>query len=78
MIAEGKPEKFGLLDRNGNTVIPCIYDWIYPALSGENILVKKGKRWGLINLKNEPVTRFIYDTIKIEDEQEPELYMQGM
>lgn len=46
-----KNDKWGCLDLDGNTVIPLIYDWIYPFGIGPNCVtqVKLNGKWGLID-----------------------------
>lgn len=46
-----KNDKWGCLDLEGNTVIPLIYDWIYPFGIGPNCVtqVKLNGKWGLID-----------------------------
>jgi hypothetical protein len=64
VVTQGTPDKFGLVDGDGNQLIPCIYDSIYPVLHGGHVIVKKGKKWGLVDFKNKLVKDFVYPTVE--------------
>lgn len=52
-------DKYGMEDNNGNVVISVIYDDIY---YGEGLFcVKKGDKWGYVNIKEEEVIPIQYD-----------------
>lgn len=53
-----KGNKWGLIYDN-KVVIPCEYDEIKHHASNEEVLfAKKNGKWGLINKKNQPITKF--------------------
>lgn len=54
--------KYGFIDSTGTYVFEPLYDDIYHRY-GDLIKVKKGERWGFININGEVATKIEYDTI---------------
>jgi len=50
----------GLIDLNGNEILPCIYADVGQFTNGYRAIKKKGEAWGYIDSKGKEVTRFIY------------------
>ena len=52
----------GVIDKGGNEIVPCEYDWI-SELSDGLIAVKKGDKWGYLNVNGEVVIpcKYIYE-----------------
>lgn len=47
--------KYGIVDKNDKTIIPCMYDeWLY-KVGGDKFVVKKDNKYGIINFKNQLV-----------------------
>ena len=55
-------EKWGLVNMEGEIIIPCEYENIYAPINGI-IRCKKNKRWGCVNEKNEIIIPFEFDYI---------------
>jgi hypothetical protein len=75
-----KDGRWGVIDTDGNAVVPLIYDnasfdWVYHNekyfANGVIPMLLDGK-WGLVNSKGKEVTAFKYDNISYED------YFAGM
>jgi len=56
--------KWGFIDKEGNEIIPFMYDSVSPFSDGL-ARAKFDNKWGVINIKNEVVIPFIYDGIVI-------------
>lgn len=58
-----KNDKWGCLDLEGNTVIPLVYDWIFPF--GKDPLdttgAKRNGKWGIIDRKGNVIIPCVYD-----------------
>lgn len=52
---------YGILDEEGNEVVPFIYDDITTFLGANEFIVKKENKLGVTNHKNEPLTEVIFD-----------------
>ncbi|EJL75153.1 WG repeat-containing protein [Chryseobacterium populi] len=61
IICKNKENFYGMLDEEGNEVIPFMYDDIVTFLGENEIVVQKGKKFGLTNHKGEPLKEVIYD-----------------
>lgn len=58
--------KYGLINLEGNVVIPLIYDDInFKSDSSRYIAAKKDGKYGLINANNEELLAFEYDAIEV-------------
>ncbi|MGL6063482.1 MAG: WG repeat-containing protein [Fusobacteriaceae bacterium] len=55
-----KDNKYGLLDKNLNILVPVEYDWLSGSSTSEILLGKLGEKIGYINKKNEKVVPFEY------------------
>lgn len=61
-----KDGKLGFLDKNANVVIPFIYDQKTLRMPYSNkykqrvIIVKKGRKWGLLSMKGKVLVKFKY------------------
>ena len=60
--------KYGIVDKNDKTIIPCMYDeWLY-KVGGDKFVVKKDNQYGIINSKNQLVYGMIpYPIIAYSD-----------
>ena len=63
LCAREEDKGFGILDKNGQELIPTIYDSIRQIYNHSIVIAKKKGKWGLINLKNKTIAPFIYDSI---------------
>jgi hypothetical protein len=61
LVYKNKENKYGMMNEEGKEVIPCIYDDLITFLSANEIVVKKGTKFGVTNHKNEPLKEVIYD-----------------
>lgn len=52
---------YGMMDENGNEIVPFVYDDITTFLGANEFVVKKDNKFGVTNQKNEPLTEIIYD-----------------
>lgn len=59
-----KDIKFGLIDSFGNVRIPLEYDEILPIYG--NLLVQKGKKWGIISYEQKVLVPLVYDNYKVD------------
>ncbi|MDD5569646.1 MAG: WG repeat-containing protein [Bacteroidales bacterium] len=57
-------DKYGLINRTGEIIIPAIYDFVYPRFESELLLVQKNKKCGFFNNKREMMIDFKYDCAK--------------
>lgn len=68
-IKFNKNGKWGLMDRNNNTVIPAMYDDIRLPFDGKDCMnligAKKSEKWGFINSSNQQVAPFIYSSVEL-------------
>jgi len=55
--------KYGVVDLNGNLMIPLEYDDMHFYAHEDKILAKKGEYWGEINFKNEITVPFEYQQL---------------
>jgi len=46
-------EKRGLLDKDMNVVLPCVYDWIDPGIDSQSFIVRDSDGYSLINAQQE-------------------------
>ncbi len=53
---------FGVLDTNGNIILPFKYDEI-AYVRNDEFLVRKAEKYGIINSKNEIIINFKYDDL---------------
>lgn len=61
LIYQDKEYYYGIMDEEGNEIIPNKYDDIITFLSAREIVIKKDKKYGVTNHKNEPLKEVIYD-----------------
>ncbi|MBK1894749.1 WG repeat-containing protein [Chryseobacterium paridis] len=62
IIYKGKENKYGMIDEKGDEIIPSVYDDIITFLSANEVVVKKGNKFGVTNNRNEPLKEVIYDS----------------
>lgn len=55
--------KYGLLDKTGALLIPCVYDYIQEVAEEKTMIVNKGAYMGLVNINNKALTAINYDYI---------------
>lgn len=60
---KNETDSFGVLDFRGRVMIPAIYDSIKQVTYKEIVVAQRNGKWGLLTIKNKPVTAFIYDRI---------------
>lgn len=60
--------KSGVIDKNGETLIPSMYDMI-EKIEKKYVIVYLEKGMGVVNLRNEIIIPFEYDDIEIKDEK---------
>ena len=51
-------DKYGIMDKNGNVIIPAEYDKVNCFYADDYVQVEKDGKTGIINSKNEPVFEF--------------------
>lgn len=56
--------KYGLLDKNGKLLIPCIYNNILQVEEGRTVIVSKKGYYGLVTVTGKPLTTVKYDYIQ--------------
>lgn len=54
---------YGILDRNGNELIPCIYDEIGDFGTDGLLIVKKEKKYGVVDYRNNIIVPMEYDIV---------------
>lgn len=61
-----KNEKFGVLDKNLNTLIEPIYDGLFKGEKSSLIMAKKNKKFGYLNFKGDIIIPFEYEMGAVE------------
>lgn len=57
-------DKYGLMDKNGNEIIPCQYDDILTLTKEPDLIaVKKDNQWGFVDKNNHTVIPFVYEQV---------------
>ena len=54
---------YGAVNRNGEAVIPIIYDYAMVKFSEGLLAVKKGNKWGYVDANNNVIIPFEYDNL---------------
>lgn len=62
-LVKNKNHKYGFINKSGDLVIPCVYEYAYD-FSDEIATVKRKGMWGAINRRNEVVIPFKYFSLK--------------
>ncbi|ASW75333.1 hypothetical protein IQ37_10250 [Chryseobacterium piperi] len=62
LIYKNTENKYGMMDEEGNELIPGIYDDMVTFLSANEIVVQKENKFGVSNFKNEPLKEVAYDS----------------
>lgn len=60
---ESAEQMFGLVDRTGKVFMDPIYDQISPAKDGKNLLVKKGRKYGITDGNGKWIVPIKYDDL---------------
>ncbi len=63
IIVENNENKYGLIDKNGNTIIDFKYDYIRNCINKDEYLVLMDDKYGIINSKDEVILNNEYDSI---------------
>ncbi|MEN4759725.1 WG repeat-containing protein [Chryseobacterium sp. C39-AII1] len=66
IVAQNSNGLFGILDEKGKEIIPFQYDDIFTFVSENEIVVKKGDKFGVTNYENEPLKEVIYDKYSVD------------
>lgn len=61
LVGKNSNDLYGMMDENGNEIVPFVYDDITTFLGANEFVVKKGNKFGVTNPQNEPLTEIIYD-----------------
>ena len=61
LVGKNSGDLYGMMDENGNEIVPFVYDDITTFLGANEFVVKKGNKFGVTNPQNEPLTEIIYD-----------------
>jgi hypothetical protein len=61
LIGKNGDNLYGMMDENGNEMVPFVYDDITTFLGANEFVVKKNNKFGVTNHKNEPLTEVVYD-----------------
>lgn len=61
LVGKNVDNFYGVLDEDGNEVVPFIYDDIVTFLGANEFIVKKDNKLGVTNDKYEPLTEVIFD-----------------
>lgn len=69
IICKNKENLYGMLDEEGKEIVPFIYDDIVSFLSGDEVVVQKGDKFGVTNLKNEPLKEVVYDKYSADNKK---------
>ena len=60
-------DTYGLIDKTGKTVLPCIYNWISPSDYVEMWCLKKGKEMAVLDKQLQPVIPFMEGNIYVSN-----------
>lgn len=69
IICKNKENLYGMLDEEGKEIVPFIYDDIISFVSGNEVVVQKGDKFGVTNLKNELLKEVIYDKYSADNKK---------
>lgn len=61
LIGQNTDNFYGVMDENGNEIVPFVYDDIMTFLGANEFIVKKDGKFGVTNHENEPLTEVKYD-----------------
>ncbi|KAA0129855.1 WG repeat-containing protein [Chryseobacterium sp. SN22] len=61
LVGKNGDNLYGMMDENGNEMVPFVYDDITTFLGADEFIVKKNNKFGVTNHQNEPLTEIIYD-----------------
>lgn len=61
LVGKNSNNLYGMMDENGNEIVPFVYDDITTFLGANEFIVKKNNKFGVTNDHNEPLTEIIYD-----------------
>ncbi|GEN75607.1 hypothetical protein CHA01nite_13470 [Chryseobacterium hagamense] len=61
LVGKNNDDLYGMMDENGNEIVPFVYDDITTFLGANEFVVKKNNKFGVTNHQNEPLTEIIYD-----------------
>ncbi|WP_294234645.1 WG repeat-containing protein [uncultured Chryseobacterium sp.] len=61
LVGKNTGNFYGMMDENGNEIVPFVYDDITTFLGANEFIVKKDNKFGVTNHKNEPLTEVKYD-----------------
>lgn len=61
LVGKNSDDLYGMMDENGNEIVPFVYDDITTFLGANEFVVKKDNKFGVTNPQNEPLTEIIYD-----------------
>ncbi|MBX2907396.1 MAG: WG repeat-containing protein [Taibaiella sp.] len=66
VVSLGMDSAFGVIDSMGNTLLACVYDNIAQVHHGTIAVVKKGGKWGIVNIRSKTlIAACKYDRIGI-------------
>lgn len=66
IICTNKDNLYGMLDEDGNQIIPFEYSDIFTFLGDNEVVVQKGNKFGVSNHKGEPLSEVIYDKYAVD------------
>lgn len=67
--------KTGVIDGNsGNTLLPCMYEYLSPIINGELFYRSNGK-WGIVGQDNRTVQQVVYDKVEVNKESLSETHI---
>lgn len=61
LIGKNSENLYGILNENGNEMVPFVYEDILTFSGANEFVVKKGGKFGVSNHMNEPLTEIIFD-----------------
>lgn len=67
-VVVNEESKCGLVNKEMNEVVPCVYDEIYNY--GFACAIEKDSKWGIIDLNNNEILPCIYDDMAVLDRNE--------
>jgi antitoxin component YwqK of YwqJK toxin-antitoxin module len=71
------PVKYGVINKNGVIIIPCIYDWISPSNKNDLIWVQSGNKFGLFNTHGKKMLDTEYTPNRIYKPEDDRYYFDN-
>jgi hypothetical protein len=66
IVCKNYDNLYGIIDENGEEIVPFIYDDINAFLPDNEIVIQKENKYGVTNYQNEPLKDVVYDKISVD------------